>query len=70
MSSLLVTMLSNIHVTNVQLALGNVLQDRNDTVILPRGYPLEMLKESLGRNIIVAMRYHQRIVLGLSPKKD
>ena len=67
--SLLVPMLSNIHVTDVQLAMGNALQDRNDTISLPRAYPLEMLGESLGRNVLVAVRCHQRIVLGLSSQK-
>ena len=62
-------MLSNIHVTDVQLAKGNAFQDRNGTISLPRAYPLDMLEESLGRNVIVAVRCHQRIVLGLFPRK-
>ena len=67
--SLLVPVLSNIHVTDVQLAMGNAVQDRNDTTSLPRAFPLDMLEESLGMNIIVVVRCHQRIVLGLFPQK-
>ena len=62
-------MLRNIHVTDLQLATGTALQDRDDTIILPRAYQLEMLEESLKRNVIVAVRYHQQTVLGLIPNK-
>jgi hypothetical protein len=36
--------------------MGTALRDGNDTILLPRAYQLEMLEESLRRNVIVAVR--------------
>jgi len=36
--------------------MGTALGDGNDRILLPRAYQLEMLEESLRRNVIVAVR--------------
>ena len=43
--------------TALQSIMDTVLRTRDDAILHPRAYQLEMLEESLRRNVIVAVRW-------------
>ena len=45
----------HIYITDVKLTMSTALRHGNDTLLLPRAYQLEMLEESLRRNVIIAV---------------